>query len=230
MTGRTHIAGEYVQNGIAALLTALPDVEHGGGIKLPDPAHVQNVPGVQENRGPWKVPADQREHVPLRLREQKAPGFRAVVLVLAGGAADQNQRDVRFLRRPADQVLREGHFLLEPGLGCPALSGVEGMRLQPGFVDGGKRGVQTVATGLLQCVTDPDHVIGVDGAAGAGAAFVVMKLGAAEKRKALAVMQRKRLPVILQKDDALGGCLARNGGVGGRIPMSRVHNQLPRNL
>ena len=104
------------------------------------------------------------------------------------------------------------------------------MILQPGLVDGGERGVEAITPGPLQRVTDPDDIVGVDTAAGAGAAFIIMKLSAAEKREALAVTQRKRLPVILQKDDALGGGLPRGGGIGGRIPMSRVHDQIPRNL
>ena len=229
VSGGGYITGKHVQNGVAALLAALPDIEHGGGVKLPDPAHVHDVPGIQENRGSGKVAADKAEHVPLRLGKQEASGFGAVVLVLTGGAADQDQRNVGVLGRAADQVLGKGHLLLKPGLGGPALSGVEGMVLKPSLIGGGERAVQAVAAGPLQRVTDPDDIVGVDGAAGAGAAFIIMELGTAEKREALAVAQRKRLPVIFEKDNAFGGGPARGGGIGGRIPMSRVHNQIPRN-
>ena len=228
--GGADVAGEHVQHGIAALLTALPDIEHGGRVIFPDPAHVHDVPGVQKHGGPGKIPADQPQHVPLRVREQKAPRLRAVVLILAGGAPDQNQRGVGFLRRPADQLLGEGHLLLKPGFGGPALPGIEGVILQPGLIDGRERGVQTITPGLFQGVADPDHIVGVDAAAGTGAAFIIMKLGAAEKREALAVTQRERLPVIFQKDDALGGRPPRGGGIGRRIPMRRMHDQIPRNL
>ena len=229
MPGGGYITGKHVQNGVAALLAALPDIEHGGGVKLPDPVHVHDVPGVQKNRGPGEIAADKAEHVALRLGKQEASGFGAVVLVLTGGAADQDQRNIGVLGRAADQVLGKGHLLLKPGLGGPALSGVEGMVLKPSLIGGGERAVQAVAAGPLQRVTDPDDIVGVDGAAGAGAAFIIMELGTAEKREALAVAQRKRLPVIFEKDNAFGGGPARGGGIGGRIPMSRVHNQIPRN-
>ena len=122
-----------------------------------------------------------------------------------------------------DQLLGEGHLLLEPGLRGPADAHVEGVLPQPGLIDPGERGVHPVPVRGEQRVPDADDIVGVDQPAGAGAAFIIIELRAPEERDPVPLPQGKGVPVVFQEDNSLRGGLPRRGGTGVSVPMELRH-------
>ena len=178
---RVHVAAQNVHDAPAAFLTALPDVGDGGGIILLHPGHVDDIADVEEHNGLSEGACDGLQHLLLVLREPPAARGVLVVLVLAGGAADEDDGGVGCLGGVAGDLVRDGHFSLEPGLAGPALAGIEGVVLDPGVVEALKAALQPESLVLLQGFLHAHDIAGVDHAARAGAALVVVVLAATEE-------------------------------------------------
>ena len=145
MAGGSHITGQSIQDGVAAFLPALPHVQNRSRGKFTDPAHIDDVAGVEEDNRLRKVLTNPMQHIALGIRQKKAARCISIVLVLAGRPSDDYQRDIRLLRAGLNQLIRKRHLLLKPGFGCPALSGVKRMILQPVFISRSECGVDRIA-------------------------------------------------------------------------------------
>ena len=223
LAARGDRAGQDVEHAGAALLAALPDVQHRCGVVLFDPLHVDDVADVQQHRNALERAADRLEHLLLGLREQIAALGRAVVLILAGGAADDDDRDVGLCGGLGGKRCGNRHFLLAPRLLRPAHALFERVLRHPVAVDGLELFIDNDVRAVLQRVENTGHIPRIDRAAGARAALVIIKLDSAEHGNALALPNRQRLVVIFQKDAALCDGLPRQSGIAFKIKLIRIH-------
>ena len=132
---------EHIGQGVPALHAARPAVEHRLDRLLPvngfEPGHVDDVRGVEDNDDLGEVGRDRGDHGRFQLRQAVAAGHVGIVLVLSGGATNEYNRLARNRCCLTDNIVGERHLVLKPGLGCPSAAAVvEGMRRNPGFVDG----------------------------------------------------------------------------------------------
>ena len=212
-----HRSGEHIQHAVPALLPALPNVQHGGGVKFRDPPHVDDVAGVKQHHRFRKGRADRAQHVLFRLRQKKAAGGIGIVLIFPRGAADDHNGGFRSLCRLFRQRGIQRHFLLKPRLGCPAPALVERMILQPAPIRASHFSIDLIQAGLLQRFIDTGDLPGVHRPSGARSAFIIVELAAAENGNAGALPERERISVVFQQNNALRHSLPGHGGVSFQI-------------
>ena len=100
-----NLSRQHVQNAVSALLAALPYIEDRCRAIFCHPFHVDDISDIEKDNGPGKSRADSLQHLLLLPREVVAAALGFVVLVLAGGPADDHHRGVRLPGRCAHKFL-----------------------------------------------------------------------------------------------------------------------------
>ena len=96
---------QHVQNAVSALLAALPYVEDRCRAIFCHPFHIDDIADIEKDNGPGESRADSLQHRLLLFREVIAAALGLIVLVLAGGPADDHNCGVRLPGRCAHKLL-----------------------------------------------------------------------------------------------------------------------------
>ena len=100
-----NLSRQHVQNAVSALLAALPYVEDRCRAIFCHPFHVDDISDIEKDNGTGESRADSLQHRLLLPREVVAAALGFIVLVLAGGPADDHHCGVRLSGRCAHKLL-----------------------------------------------------------------------------------------------------------------------------
>ena len=202
-----HPAHEHIRHRMSALHAALPCIEHRLRRIGFHPFHVNDIAHIEHDNHPLERAAHVRKHLLLPFREVITASFGCGVTILPRRAPDNDQRGIALRRRCLHDLTSQRHFRLAPRFLCPSFSHVKRVIRQPVPVDLLQFLIQYKLL-FLQGIRNPHHVTGVDHAAGACTTLVIVKLNPSEYGQLLPFPQRKRIPVIFQKNGALRRCLS----------------------
>ena len=207
LSGGGDISHDHICHRVAALLSALPDIQHGAGVKFRHPLHVDDVAHIEDHDHLFKMCRDTAEHISFRLGQQIALFYIGIVLFLTCCPADDDDGGMGNLRRLQYHLVGKGHFHLRPRLFRPTAAYIKGIFLLPLAVDLCQLLIQHQSGGS-QTLRDIYHIADIHQSAGAGAAFDIVGLDPAKNRHLCSLFQGQRLTVIFQQYDSLAAGLA----------------------
>ena len=180
----------------AALLAALPYIEHSLRLIPVDPLHIHDITHIQHNDRPGKCIADITKNFFLRSCQQITAFRSTIILVFSCGSAENHNRQIRLFRRLSRQFFADGHFFLVPGLHGPSLSYIKRMILQPFPVLCLQYLIHLYGAVFLETVCNIGHIWSIDHTSGTRTALIMLELGSAEDRHPLPFLQRQHTVFI----------------------------------
>ena len=183
-------AAKDVGGAAAALHAALPYIEDGRRLVVVNPAHIHDISDIQYDDSAGESGTYYFQHFPFCLCQIVAALLQCVVTVFAGGASENDQRQIRMCCGICHKCIRKRHLFLTPRFGSPAVSAVERVLLCPAPVFGQHRLIDLNFLMLPQPVQNRMDVRDIYHASGACAALVVVQLNAAKDRYRLAGADR----------------------------------------
>ena len=182
LTTGIHFSCQDIYCSSAALLAALPYIEHSLWLIPVDPLHIHDITHIQHNDRPGKCIADITKNFFLRSCQQITAFRSTIILVFSCGSAENHNRQIRLFRRLSRQFFADGHFFLVPGLHGPSLSYIKRMILQPFPVLCLQYLIHLYGAVFLETVCNIGHIWSIDHTSGTRTALIMLELGSAEDR------------------------------------------------
>ena len=196
LTTGIHFSCQDIYCSSAALLAALPYIEHSLWLIPVDPLHIHDITHIQHNDRPGKCIADITKNFFLRSCQQITAFRSTIILVFSCGSAENHNRQIRLFRRLSRQFFADGHFFLVPGLHSPSLSYIKRMILQPFPVLCLQYLIHLYGAVFLETVCNIGHIWSIDHTSGTRTALIMLELGSAEDRHFLPFLQRQHTVFI----------------------------------
>ena len=206
-------AREHVSQGIAALHSALPGIDHSLDAILvaSKPGQVDNIAAIKNNYSTGKSRGHLIEQFLFVSCEVEAAGLEHIFAILAGRAANNDDGFVISGGSLSDHILTDRHFLEIAGPVCPeAFKRRIGITPFPVYLD--QLTVELYVAVLLQPIDQTNCIGRINITAGAIAYVHVVMLNTAEDSDFFIPCQRQTVIVVFKQNQAFGSCVTASGG------------------